>query len=1293
MKKFVLLFLFIAFFSVSYVNAQKQLLQFEQITNKSGRTLGFITGIVQDSQGFMWFSTRSGLYRYDGYNYKLFKNNTKDSTSLPYNDIANLYYDKAGVLWLLHYDQYFPFKDEKLDYDYDFITKQHFDLQAKIIEDNENNLWIGPSEKGLLKYNKLTKQSQYFKKSLPQYSHRALSFIDSFMVSQTTFCKLTEIGNNVDTSKIFELIEDKDVLIVSSGEADNNTLYDYGFIRSNSDTVWKMNYNKLKYAGGSRKNKIQIDIIRLKKGKYKLNYKSDNSNSFEKWEGEPPDKINFYGIQLFCLPSKEKQFFEQNIIKDYYPKNYISSNSIKDFLIDNSGSFCFLSDKGIDKYVPEKNIFINYKIDYCKLLGSSFESPYLLFSQDKDDNFWIGTNAGLIRYNQKTNTFRVFKNNSSKSVLTSNAIYTIYQDKDGAIWVGTDNGLNIYDKKKDIFYKYKADNDNRLYDNRIIKFYNDRSGNLWVATFEGLNKLKKSRFKHYSLDIERYSQYPVCLDKKNVLWYRGNDNYLFSYNQKSKSIRKFALNKNYFNYDNTFNVRDYFFNDIFEDSQNNLLIAIDNGLYNFNRISKRVTDSVKINAVIVNNDSIKNRVCIVSEDSYNNLWLFSLTGIYHYNRIKHKLTDFVSFNLEYEDIFDVDKKFIKFVFLDKNGDFLIRTTNGIYSFNTKQKKIKLIFKFDEEIKSTSLTEGNIYQTYDGNIWFAALPTLYEFDKNLKLNTYEINDCPDLGFCNIYQSKDSLIWIYTNAGLFKFNKKTKEFQYYSNDDGLADNSINGIVDDNRGNLWITSLKGLTKFEKNDETCVNFFRSSDFISYYFLGNKKRFQSPKGEIILFTNLGYLSFFPDSINYHKPNIVVDNFTLFGKEYKFDSLIYQKKHIILKFNQNFLAFEFSALDYTDPSKNKYSYFLEGLDVSWTNCDADNRKATYTGVSPGEYVFHIKGSNSDNVWNEKGASIHIIITPPWYKTTLAYILYVLAALFALYMFIHVREQNLIKEKKILEQKVEERTAELVKQKNIATKQRDQIGEQKKNITDSIYYARRIQKALLPSDEYTNEILPEHFILFRPRDIVSGDYYWMKKKNGKTIVVAADCTGHGVPGAFMSMLGVAFLNEITNRKDINEAHQILNSLREHVIKSLHQTGKEGESKDGMDIALCVIDEDRKKLQFAGAYNPLYLIRNDELIQIKADRMPIGFYFKEGIEFQSNEVELEKDDNLYIFSDGFADQFGGETGRKFMAKKFKELLVDINQKPMSEQHDILDTTVDNWRGDIEQIDDILVIGLRI
>jgi len=270
---------------------------------------------------------------------------------------------------------------------------------------------------------------------------------------------------------------------------------------------------------------------------------------------------------------------------------------------------------------------------------------------------------------------------------------------------------------------------------------------------------------------------------------------------------------------------------------------------------------------------------------------------------------------------------------------------------------------------------------------------------------------------------------------------------------------------------------------------------------------------------------------------------------------------------------------------------------------------------------------------------------------------------------------------------------LLEEQNIEIKhQRDQIFQQKQEITDSIHYASRIQTAILPPETLLDN-LTDHFILYKPRDIVSGDYYWMTQKDNKTIVLAADCTGHGVPGAFMSMLGISFLNEIVNKGDSTLPNDIMNNLRDNVVNSLHQTGEEGEQQDGMDLALCVIDNDKTKLWFAGAYNPLYIYRNDELIEIKPDKMPIGIHKEKSDSFTNNEIPIQEGDVLYMFSDGYVDQFGGPKAKKFMSKKFKELLLSIYQKPMKEQRDILDTTIEDWKGNVEQIDDILVIGIRV
>lgn len=256
-----------------------------------------------------------------------------------------------------------------------------------------------------------------------------------------------------------------------------------------------------------------------------------------------------------------------------------------------------------------------------------------------------------------------------------------------------------------------------------------------------------------------------------------------------------------------------------------------------------------------------------------------------------------------------------------------------------------------------------------------------------------------------------------------------------------------------------------------------------------------------------------------------------------------------------------------------------------------------------------------------------------------------------------------------------------------------ITSQKQEITDSIKYASRIQTAVLPSSNLIADAIPEHFVLFLPRDIVSGDFYWMTCKNDKIVLVAADCTGHGVPGAFMSMLGVSFLYEIVNKESILQPSEILNRLRNHIKTTLSQTGKIEEQKDGMDISLCVIDKQNKQLEWAGAFNPLYQIRKGELIEYKADKMPVAVHINDYKSFTNHEVEIQPGDTFYMFSDGFSDQFGGADGRKFMSKKFKEKLLSIWDKPMEEQRALLLTAHLDWRGDHDQVDDVLVIGFRM
>ncbi len=289
--------------------------------------------------------------------------------------------------------------------------------------------------------------------------------------------------------------------------------------------------------------------------------------------------------------------------------------------------------------------------------------------------------------------------------------------------------------------------------------------------------------------------------------------------------------------------------------------------------------------------------------------------------------------------------------------------------------------------------------------------------------------------------------------------------------------------------------------------------------------------------------------------------------------------------------------------------------------------------------------------------------------------------------------DLAENERVLEQKVIERTEEVVRQKEEIEDKNQELESLYKQVTDSIHYAKRIQEAILPPDKLIQKHLPNSFVLYKPKDIVSGDFYWMDTKGDDVYFAAVDCTGHGVPGAFMSLVGSNLLKDAFNNPSLTTPAQIMDKLNEGVASTLHVGQGEKDAKDGMDMTLCVMNYKKMELQFAAAFNPLYIIRDGQLIQHKADKFPVGAFIGEPRKFTNNTIQLQKGDVVYIFSDGYADQFGGPKGKKFMAGTFRNLLLEISSMPATEQKKYLDTTIESWRGPLEQVDDILIIGVKI
>jgi serine phosphatase RsbU (regulator of sigma subunit) len=291
-------------------------------------------------------------------------------------------------------------------------------------------------------------------------------------------------------------------------------------------------------------------------------------------------------------------------------------------------------------------------------------------------------------------------------------------------------------------------------------------------------------------------------------------------------------------------------------------------------------------------------------------------------------------------------------------------------------------------------------------------------------------------------------------------------------------------------------------------------------------------------------------------------------------------------------------------------------------------------------------------------------------------------------------EDLRENERLLEAKVIERTEEVVRQKEEIETKNQELEVLYKHVTDSIKYAKRIQEAILPPDSLVKRVLPNSFVLYKPKDIVSGDFYWIDEKDDKTMFAAVDCTGHGVPGAFMSIVGYNILKHSVNNNNFTTPSLILDALNEGVSETLHHGHEESNAKDGMDLSFCTIDYKNMELQYAGAFNPLYIIRDGELMQTKADKFPIGLFLGEQKKkFTNHTFKLKEGDVIYIFSDGYADQFGGPNGKKFMANHFRDLLLGVHKHPIDKQKEILNKTIEEWRGPLDQVDDILVIGVKI
>ncbi len=530
------------------------------------------------------------------------------------------------------------------------------------------------------------------------------------------------------------------------------------------------------------------------------------------------------------------------------------------------------------------------------------------------------------------------------------------------------------------------------------------------------------------------------------------------------------------------------------------------------------------------------------------------------------------------------------------------------------------------------------------------------------------------------SIDEGLFIYNQTKFINLNKKN----------GLLSNSINAIQTTKDNALWIGTDLGINKIILNTDLSLNSIKAytdEDGLKSAAIEQNASLEQ-NGFLYFGTSEGLVSYNAkeDIISNEKPKLIISDILLKYARIDSSKIIYKsisKLDLpidpVFTYRQNDITFKFKALS---TLSSNYQFLLEGYDKDWSPVQTNN-EAVFTNLSPGKYVFKLKTINKYNIESDI-IEYAFEITPPFYMRWWFFTSSLILIIASIFFFIKYRTQKLIKEKEILEAKVTERTTEL-KYAN------SNLNSAIEEIKDSINYAERIQSSILPTVTIIKEQLPNSFILFKPRDVVSGDFYWFNQIDGKLFFACVDCTGHGVPGAFMSMIGNSLLNEIVLTKKITSPSAILSSLNKSIFKVLKQNTSE--SRDGMDMALCMIDPKTNTLTYAGANRELLLIRNAELIEYKPTKSAIGGFTDSETVFVETTIDVKTNDLFYMTTDGYADQFGGEKGKKLMTKTFKEFLLKIQHLPMPQQQEQLNKKITDWMGAHAQVDDILVIGIKL
>lgn len=910
----------------------------------------------------------------------------------------------------------------------------------------------------------------------------------------------------------------------------------------------------------------------------------------------------------------------------------------------------------------DKGIFRIVGNDKAEQLKPGFSDHLITALHIKDNYMLVGTQEGLLVYNlatpNDTNALQVEELSYVKIQCIKDAL------NPNTFWIGTDDEgffmLNLSTSKIEV---NKVGEDFGLGNENVQDFLNGGDTTLWLSTFtSGLIKVHFKDIRNVSVSsIQKYNKKTGFLadfvktafkDTEGNIWvgsYGGGYALSTSQSLEFDPLQNTGLGRNVLSVASNdtllwlggdkgilqinkitsktkyFNVQDGLPNDIISS------IFYKNGILwagtSSNGVYKYMAGSKNFTNFFRTDNSISNSINHITGDA-EYIYLATKNGIFAIN-IK------TGEKFHYNTLNGLPHNNIEHLFIDGDNRLLFSTkTNGIYEI-TETGEVQEYFS----VGKYELDFNSITQDFKGNIWTTTFGQGIFVVLNDTVINLTVNDGLKSNYCYSIAAVDThCVWVGHRLGISKININTLNISTFDSDNGI-------IGDCNRNSVFI-----------DHDNIVYFGTSEGLLKYNITLGKQNQQTPK-----------------------PNIL--KVFVSDKEYDF------RQPIELPYSAYKLRIDFIGLSYSNPKAVRYQYKLEGYDLDWSEI-TETRSALYPRIEDGEYTFLLKAYNSDGQSVEMPVSFIIKVKLPVWKTWWFITLLIIIMVLSVIAIIKYREKKQRQIQEYLEQRLDERTREVVEQK-------EEIEIKNRDITDSINYAQRIQASILPPLKRLQSSFSGSFIFYQPRDIVSGDFYWFDKiSENKIIIVCADSTGHGVPGAFMSMIGTTLIKDICMRQEIKSPSAILKELDFELRATLNQNIDVEQSNDGMDIIVSEIDIKTSYLRYASAMRPMIVYRAGEQIYVKGSRSSVGGqYDKDDKEFKDEGIQLGKGDLIYMFSDGYPDQFGGSVGKKFKMARLKNLLRDIYQKPMEEQYEYVKSTFNLWKEDFEQVDDVLFMGIKI